>query len=73
MEKARLVDCRLQLVYSPAAWEAEHIAKLGEALLEIVSVAAGNPGVALGDVPLAALVRPAGLSGQPLAALEFNF
>jgi anaerobic magnesium-protoporphyrin IX monomethyl ester cyclase len=65
--------CRLQLVYSPAAWEAERIAKLGEALLEIVSAAAGNPGVALGDVPLAALARPAGLSGRPLAALEFNF
>ncbi len=47
--------------------------ELGEALLEILGAAAGDPGVLLGDVPLAVLAHLPRLPGRPLAALQFNF
>jgi anaerobic magnesium-protoporphyrin IX monomethyl ester cyclase len=70
--EAREDGCGLQLLYLPDAWTSERIAMLGETLLEIVSVAASDPDVPLGDIPLT-VSRPAELSGRPLAALEFNF
>ena len=70
--EARRDGCALQLLSLPGAWTSERVATLGQALLEIVSVAAANPYVTLGDIPLT-LPHPAGLSGRPLAALEFNF
>jgi radical SAM PhpK family P-methyltransferase len=65
--------CALQLVSSHGAWTSERRAKLGEALLEIVSLAAADPDIPLGDIPLAFLAPLAELSGRSLAALEFNF
>jgi hypothetical protein len=63
----------LQLLSARGAWAPERLEGLGEALLEILSMAAVNPDVSLGDVPLAMLARPTRFSGRPLAALEFNF
>jgi radical SAM PhpK family P-methyltransferase len=65
--------CTLQFLSSPGEWTSERIECLGEALLQILRLAAEQPDVSLGDIPLASLARPTGLPGGPLGALEFNF
>ncbi|HYN21669.1 MAG TPA: radical SAM protein, partial [Thermoanaerobaculia bacterium] len=63
----------LQLLSAHREWTPEHVEKLGEALLEILSAAAEKPDIALGDIPLTFAASPAELSVASLAALEFNF
>jgi radical SAM PhpK family P-methyltransferase len=74
--EAREEGAVLQLFFSPAAWSAGRVEELGEALRDVLSLAAADPGVAVGDIPLAAPARPGRLSGRSLAALaapQFNF
>lgn len=63
----------LDLLFSPGVWGPERIADLGSALLKILSAAALDPDVPVGDVPLAMPAPLAGISERPLSALQFNF
>ncbi|HWM92613.1 MAG TPA: PhpK family radical SAM P-methyltransferase [Thermoanaerobaculia bacterium] len=63
----------LHLLSSRRVWAPERIADLGAALLKILSAAAVDPDVPVGDIPLAMPVPLAEISGRPLSSLQFNF
>jgi radical SAM PhpK family P-methyltransferase len=63
----------LQLLSSDGAWAPERIEEMGAALLEILSTAAAEPDIPVGDIPLAMPVLPAEISERPLSTLQFNF
>jgi hypothetical protein len=63
----------LQLFFSPAAWSAERVEELSETLREVLSLAAADPGLPVGDLPLALPARPGKITGHSLSAPQFNF
>lgn len=63
----------LRLLFSPRVCAPERVADMGTALLRILSAAAANPDVAVGDIPLAMPAPLAEVSGRPLGALQFHF
>ena len=63
----------LQFLSSPGVWAPERMEELGVALLEILSVAAADPDIPVGDIPLAMPAPPAEISERPLSSLQFNF
>jgi hypothetical protein len=70
----RLEDATaLRLLFSPRVWAPDRIADMGAALLRILSAAAADPDVAVGDIPLAMTAPFAEISGRQLSALQFNF
>ena len=63
----------LQLFFSPAAWSAERVEELSGTLREVLSLAAADPGLPVGDLPLALPARPGRITGHSLSAPQFNF
>ncbi len=67
-------ELAFELLTASAALAPERVEELGETLREILTAAALNPAVRLGDITITALARrPAQLPGHSLAALQFNF
>ena len=63
----------LQLLSSNGAWAPERVEEMGAALLEILSLAATDPEIQVGDIPLAMPAPPSAISERPLSTLQFNF